>query len=346
MGWVAAACSRMSRFRINGIPSHVFIIFICGLILMMCQDMQLRDSKAYGKPPKALTVTQLMATAAMNNYVTVTGKIAPDVQIRSSGNGDNYVFVPMYDPATMRAVLIETQTTIPLGANSTTTVTGMLRQVPSDLYSHLKDSSFQVGPYQIDTAYLIDNNDGPVNPQMFYLTVVLCGIPLILLAISVGLKHIIFEKTNSGLRRPLATDGAFDPASIDMRFTGRLALTPKVKQRFLNMPISLVNLKSGEMAFASRINASVKTEYGSTINREGVWVAVVQNGSLRIGVEGKLYLGKSIRPALKVAFTDIALPKAQSVSIVLTFGSEEEREQARELLTKTNQQAANNPASV
>ncbi len=340
MGWVAFLCARMSRYRVNGIPSHFWIIIACLTALGIGGDVQRRDAAAYGKPPVPMTLPQALAGGALNQYVTVTGSIDGSATLVSRGNGDQELYEPIVDPKTRQALLVKRQ-----GAALTpSAVTGVFRQVPSDLYGHLKDNNFLLGPYTVNTGFELDEGDKPIDPRSYLITVLVAGLPLTLILLSVAQKHIIFHRTPRTFGAAGREQGNSavqeDALSPPMRLSGRLALGPKTAQRFLEVPVMLARMETGKEAFVSRINASIKQANGSIQDRIGLWIAVIEDGSLRVEGEGTLYLGRSIRPALRIRYTDISAPKPAQAVAILSFESEAERAAALEKLQEVGRQTA------
>jgi hypothetical protein len=66
----------------------------------------------------------------------------------------------------------------------------------------------------------------------------------------------------------------------------------------------------------------------------------MEDGSLRVEDEGTLYLGRSVRPALRVRYTDISAPKPVQAVVVLSFENERERAVMQEKLQEVGRQAA------
>lgn len=339
MGWVALLCARMSRYRVNGIPSHFWVIIACIAALGIGGDIQRRDAGAFGKPPVPMTLSQALASGKINQYVAVTGSVDGSTRIVSKGSGDQEIYMPMDDPKTRQALLVKRQGSPPTSAASPATVTGVFRQVPSDLYGNLKDNSFQLGPYTVDTEFQLDEGDAPIDPRTYFITLFVAGLPLALILGSVAQKHIIFRRTprtfGAGREQGLAASEA--DSSAVMRLSGKLRFGPETAQRFLEVPVVLTETEEGKQAFVSRINASIKQTDGSIQDRTGLWAAVIEDGSLRVEDEGMLYLGRSVRPALRVRYLDTIGPKPVQSVAVLSFKSEAERAVVQEKLQEIGQ---------
>ena len=338
MGWVALLCARMSRYRVNGIPSHFWIIITCVAALGIGADIQRRDAAAFGKPPVPMTLSQALAGGAINQYVSVTGLVDGSTTIVGKGSGDQEIYVPMVDPKTRQALLVRRQGSA--GPISRATVTGVFRQVPSDLYGHLKDSNFQLGAYTVSAEFQLDEGDHPIDPRTYFITLLVAGLPLALILASVAQKHVIFQRMPqtfgaAGRDQELTSPG--DTSSAVMRLSGQLRLGPKTAQRFLEVPVVLAETEAGKQAFVSRINASVKQTDGGLQDRTGLWAAVIEDGSLRVEEEGRLYLGGSVRPALRVRYSDSTGAKLVQVVAVLSFGNEAERAAVSERLQEVGQ---------
>lgn len=339
MGWVAFLCARMSRYRVNGIPSHFWIIIACVAALGIGGDIQRRDAAAYGKPPVSMTLSQALSGGTLNQYVTLTGPLDSSITIVGKGSGDKELYEPMVDSKTRQALLVKREgTALPAAA-----VTGVFRQVPSDLYSHLKDNNFQLGPYTVSTAFQLDEGDKPVNPRSYLLTVLVAGLPLVLILLSVAQKHVIFQRmprTFGAAGREQGSAAGEDASSPPMRLSGRLRLGPKTAQRFLEVPVMLATLETGKEAFVSKINASIKQADSSIQDRTGFWASVIEDGSLRVEDEGRLYLGRTVRPALRIRYRDISASKPAQAVAVLSFENEAGRAAVQEKLQEIGRQAA------
>ncbi len=339
MGWVAFLCARMSRYRVNGIPSHFWIIIACLTALGIGGDIQRRDAAAYGKPPVPMTLSQALAGGALNQYVTVTGLVDGSTTLVGKGDGAQELYEPMANPQTHQALLIKRQgSAASNSAASPSAITGVFRQVPSDLYGHLKDNNFLLGPYTVSTAFQLDEGDRPIDPRSYLITVLVAGLPLALILLSVAQKHIIFQRAPRTFGGAISAPG--DSVSSAMRLSGRLRLGPKTAQRFLEVPVMLAETETGKAMFVSRINASVKQADGSIRDRAGLWAAVIEDGSLRVEDEGTLYLGRNVRPAFRVRYTEISASKPAPAVAVLSFENEQERAAVQEKLQEIGRLAA------
>jgi hypothetical protein len=331
MGLVAAACSRGSRFRINGIGAHYFFIGAAAVIGIIFALDSNDHSRNFGKPPVPYTVAT-SAQASAGDYVSITGTVASDIHISSSGSSDDNYSV-LYDPKTKAALLI---TNAPAARTGQVTVTGLLYQVPTDLSSHLAD----IAGYNVTDAWVLRNGTTPNDPRTGNIVLGIVGVFLAILIASSLQKHIIFEKVPQPYRLGEAAVDTGEATNIDMRYSGRLLLPGKAVNRFLSVPVSLVVTPTGKLAFASRINASVSQQVGPMIDRDGVWSSVVEPGTLRGIDSGRQYVGTSIRPALRIRYEDANFKKKRETMTVLSFASEAERDAARRMIEQSPQEVA------
>jgi hypothetical protein len=333
---VAAFNNKSSRTRVNGMPFHLWIVFGCLVVVGISSDLQLRDASVYGKSPVKMTVASIGASGTANKYVTVTGPLDTSAGLTVTTNNDTSTYDPLYDPKTKNAILVKAAGVIANASGKNVTVSGMLRPIESDVQKNLDSTGDKLGKYNITSNLSLNADETPTNPQWYLLTLIICGIPALLIMLCVFLKNIIYQKTVAfGMNRIAGATSI--PAPIDripVRMNGRLTLTPKISQRFLNMSSVVTTVSSGEIAILSNINASISTQFGSLINRSGLWAAVVKPGTLRTESKGNIYLGMSVRPALTLSYIDIASPKEKKASCVLSFNSEDDRDNMWDELQK------------
>lgn len=151
-----------------------------------------------------------------------------------------------------------------------------------------------------------------------------------LLLITFLSQYVVFQKTDTA---PAAgpPDAPIEISQIVPGLTGSLILDQKTAQRFLNVPVVPQKMDTGDLGFFSKIDAST-TAYGTVMlkQRVGIWYTLVKAGSVQALEPGLLYLGTGARPALKVRYKDAF--KAGSSSLILSFGSEGERQAVAEEL--------------
>jgi hypothetical protein len=333
---IAAFNNKASRTRVNRLPSHIWIVVACIVAVGICSDLQLRDASVYGKPPVPMTVASIATAGKANQYVTLNGPldIAAGLTVRT--NSDTSSYDPLYDPKTKNAVLVKAAGLIANTSGKNVTISGMLRPIESDVQKNLDSTNDRLGKYNITSNLSLNADETPTNPQLYLLTLIVCGVPTLLILSSVFLKNVIYQKTAAfGMSRIASATATSVPIDkIPVRMNGRLTLSPKISQRFLNMSSMVTTVSSGELAILSNINASISTQFGSLINRSGLWAAVVKPGTLRTESKGNIYLGTSVRPALTLSYTDIASPKEKKASCVLSFNSEEDRDNMWDELQK------------
>ena len=116
----------------------------------------------------------------------------------------------------------------------------------------------------------------------------------------------------------------------NVRVTGNFLLNGQSGQRFLDVPAGYGSLETGEVVFASNIDASNRFMGFTTSNRKGLWTMIFQNGSARVADHGLLYSGFAVRPALRVNYREAATGKPGQA--VLSFGTDGERAQVLGLI--------------
>ena len=319
LGLTAGISSRLSRTRVNGIPLHLFILFVCVLVLVIGGDQQLRDADQYARSPERLTVQQALQRGDLvNHYVTLEGTVATAETVTVGSRSSEHVYVPLVDRTSLRGLLVERDGT-PTGEGP---ITGMLRRPASDVRRSLKDLGNKLGELTVTEEYVLHEGAQPANPAWYALTLVLTGIPALLLIASLALKHVVFRKTAA--EAPALPE---NDVPVDLRVTGKFRLTDKIAERFLNMPAGLGVLPSGERAFVSNIDASVSMYGMKTEDRAGYWAIVLRERALEPGqIEtGSLYVGPRPRPALRIRFSDAQNGKPSTA--VLSFRTEVERAQ-------------------
>ncbi len=159
-----------------------------------------------------------------------------------------------------------------------------------------------------------------------YLAAVLAvlGALLFLLMVAVIIrKYTVFRPMLSCEMGMSSISSSVDGDKMDLRFTGKLRLSSIAARRFLDVSAMMGELDTGEQVFFSNIEAS-STMYGVRTNDLcGIWMLTFKPETLHLDSEGFLYLGKEIRPALSLSFTEIDTDKRASA--ILSFGNENER---------------------
>jgi hypothetical protein len=362
MGLVARMSNRMSRFRVNGIPSNWGIIGICAFIILVASEAR-QDAVSNGAIPRAMTAGEFLQLAESDfghRYVAVRGELHPEASLRIESSGDDYDLVPMVDKTGGRGFFVKTGVSAYSGRQPfEATVTGMMWGVDSSLR---RDLAAKVGTGNFNTDAQLSEGQTPGNPvTSTVLIIILSAISGVLLLSSL-LKHVIFQRTGakatasikasatpspfaSAATAPASTPATSAPGAVSeanarqsatqnatLRVTGKLRLHQKCAARFLDVPAFLMRLKGGELAVASHIDASPSLDGRVTESRVGVWLIVPQAGSLR-WEEGRLYHGFKPAPALRLRYND-ALDKGKKSTAVLSFANETERAAIMLELTK------------
>ncbi len=377
MGVVAKMSGKMSRFRMNAIPSNWAVIGLCAIFAFVAADAR-NDAVNNGKTPQAITAGQfsnLPATPSQHRYVAVHGTIVPEASLTLEEDHSRSDLVPMIDRATRQGFYIKAREGQFSGKPQDVTVTGMTRSVSSDIRNDLLNKSANPDiSFNTDTE--LNEGETPPDPLLSTLFMVACGLVGGVFLLSSLLQHTVFQRTrasspvlsssvlsnanmassfssspvSSAAAASISSTGnapisgsqwtpqnAANATANDIRMTGHLRLSEKIARRFLDVPIQRVRLENDALAFASNIDASSRMYGVVTQKRAGLWL-MMPNPRTLTWQEGNLYNGFSPRPALKLRFNDV-LNKDRKSTAILSFGSEAARTQAMQDLQKEVERA-------
>ena len=144
-------------------------------------------------------------------------------------------------------------------------------------------------------------------------------------------QHIIFESTG-GWRNVGAQDSGLAYAPEDVRYSGRLFLPGKGSCRFLSVPAVMSASPAGTPIFAAQLDASISFLGSILQDRSGLWLSEIKEGTRPRVERGLQYVGLSVRPALRITYVDAQSARQYPITSVISFGAEEDCEQARQLL--------------
>jgi len=180
------------------------------------------------------------------------------------------------------------------------------------------------------------------NQPLAILVAIPCALGFGLLVTSTIKRDTFFLRDKTPASTPIGSTSEEVAFGIPLAFTGKLRLDEKTERRFLNVPVATTRLGDGELAFASRIDASTRMYSIVTKSRVGVWLSLpaLQNVSME---NGTLLHGKTPAPALRVQYEEKSGAKPKRVTTILSFGSTETRDAMRAFLQA--QSGSNSPFS-
>lgn len=324
MGVVALVNQKLSRMRINLVPLNWVVMIGLGILVSVAVG-EWHDASSNGAAPRPVSVASVLANSSTDkNYVAVQGILVPDEGFELKKNGAvEHTWVPMVDVKGRQAFLVERASAGLGGKPAQATVTGMLRPLDSKLRTKAQEDGGTIEGVPLSLDTMLVEGQQPGSALVWGLVAGTAALLLALLVITFLMKYVVFQKV------PLAP-GRFggapdvDPAQgANVRVTGNFLLDGKSGQRFLDVPAGYGSLETGELVFASNIDASSRFMGVTTSSRKGMWAVIFQNGSARVLDHGLLYSGFAARPALRVDYRETATGKPSQA--ILSFGTEGER---------------------
>jgi hypothetical protein len=332
---------RMSRTRGNGIPgSWAILILLAGLTAGA--GVMLAEALRNANVTKTATILDVKNGNVANTHVTLHGKFETDYAIGQGGADDpqhiKAVYVPLVDGN--NAVYVRLQDTpqdkaIAAGDQ----VTGMVRNIDSDLRDNIKTADVRPGPFSTDERYYLSANENPANP-LIWLPLVLLGCLICLFLLStILMRYVVFRpgaidspmtKISDLASRPTA--GATQTPMV-VRASGifLFSTNPKVKRRFLAVPAIPTEMASGDKGLATQLDASESFHGAVTKNLNGLWSITFQKGSISDLRPGTQYLGTTPTPALRFQYIDPTTTKLRTITIA--FAKEDDRDTLRRQLS-------------
>jgi hypothetical protein len=131
-------------------------------------------------------------------------------------------------------------------------------------------------------------------------------------------KFIVFRKSAQPIH-PVPTS-ALPPdilENLDLRVSGLFRLEQKTARRFLDISSSNRHLATGETAFVALADASQKFMGMTVAKLAGEWVIQTHRQRITNLELGEMYLGNSVRPALRFHYIDGI--SARGETLVLSF---------------------------
>lgn len=301
MGMIALLNQRISRTRINFVPLNWAVMVGLGALLVTALG-EWQDAHANGATPRPVSVSTVLAHNGMDkNYVAVQGLLVPDSGFEEKVNGTvEHTWIPMVDVQGHKAFLVERASTGLNGEPAPATVTGMLRPMDDELKSKAQEGGGTIEGVPLDLDYMLVEGERPGSALGWGLTAALSAALLALFVITFLQKYVVYQKVPFAPGRLGASD--IDPEQgANVRVTGNFLLDGQKGQRFLDVPSGYGSLETGEVVFASNIDASNKFMGFTTSSRKGLWTIIFQHGSARVMDHGRLYSGFAARTTSKAA---------------------------------------------
>ena len=339
LGLFASWNRKLSRYRYNFLPANWGVMSITAIMVVLFfgwSRMALENHAA----PIALTAAQFSApeTGFGSRPFTVTGELHPEKLVPISNGAPSYPrfdLIPMVDSKSRRGFFVRT----PPGtysANSdpsTVTVTGMRTQLGPRVLAAMTPASGRIGDAMnpqatLDPGVLLSTIETPENPVIALGGLLCSSLVLALFLGAVALRNTVFQvagqrgilEPSSLQNRTSSTDSSAAMEVENMRVTGRLRLSEKYAERFVDVPAELVKLGDGQTAIASNIDASTRFYGAVTKAKVGTWLLIPRLNGLQWS-EGVLYNGFKGRPALQLAYAS-ELDNGKAAVAVLSFASE------------------------
>ena len=270
--------------------------------------------------PVSVSVGQIHDNASIaQNYVTVSGLDIPNAVYEYGDKGANgrittvqKSWSPLFDGVGQRLLLVQRPGKLSGGEPHEGAITGMLRELSSDIRSSVATHNDTIEGVPVETRYMLVAGEKPassIGSALF--TVLLFGVAALLLFSWIQ-RDTIFQRVSLGT--PLTKVKSEPPITVGT--TGTFALNQSgksIEKRFVDMPSVLAYDDSGNPALFSKIDASSKFMGVTTSKQAGIWSVAIDAGSVRDPQVGFLYWGTKRRPALRFAYTIGGRVKRQAV---------------------------------
>ena len=320
LGVVAKLNSALWRFRINFMPLNVLLVGAMGIWGFGALSSAIEGSHN-DATPLAVSIQQIHDQAnPSQNYVAVTGLDVPKALYEFGDKDTNGEITrverswsPLVDTASQRILLVQRSGKTPGGQTHTATITGMLRELPSDVRGGLAAHHDTIQGLAVETRYTLVAGEEPANSMTSALTAAVILSLVALFVIATIKRNTIFRRADFG--SPVAKMKNVDPLRVGA--TGTFALEQEgktIEKRFVAMPALLAHLDNGNPALFSNIDASSKFMGVTTSKRAGVWTLAMQRGSVQAVRVGYLYWGASRRPAIRFSYTSAGKKREAIIS--------------------------------
>lgn len=335
LGFVAKSSEGMSRQRVNGVGLNWWIMLGIGMFTAFA-SYAVYESVRNRAGARDVTVAQAVTDKdLLDTYVRVTGGHFDDEGALSQGGDDDdakpkggTVWIPLVDAGGKHAMFVQLNEKLPPGEMSREAIRGMLRTLDRALKDHVAAQGLKTEGIDIDRGVMLVAGERPARLWL-WLTLASSGALAILMMLWAALTRYVVFRAGPTTGLP-AEVPAVDAAAIDLRASGKFRLNDRVQQRFLDMPVLVAEMESGDRGLLAHVNASVSMYGHVAENREGMWGLLIKSGTLEAPRYGQLYAGSTPRPAMRLRFVDAATGKHSSA--VLSFATVDGRNAVRAAL--------------
>jgi hypothetical protein len=296
LGVVAPINQRLGRLRLNMIPANILLMAGLGTLAIVSWN-SVAKVLASRRPPEPQSVDALISTTRFaRGYVAVQGRLMTDSRLSlpdrgSSGNlqGEDYTWVPLVEPTSGQAVLVQFAAEHAIPANGAdVTVEGMLRPVHSAVARPLKESKYVHAGIPIDRRFMLVAGRRPGNLAGPLVTGTIFGLLALSLAWSTLRRNVIFmpeDAAVSGDAARLLETTSPEPLLV----SGRLALDAKTRRFFTNMLAVMQRVENGDTAILSHIETT-STYMGLKVKQHsGTWMLIMRAGSITEAQAGYVF---------------------------------------------------------
>lgn len=321
LGVVAKMNSRMWLYRINFLPINVLLIGALafgGFTTATNAIESLRNAKT----PIDVSVAQIhVAPRLAQNYVSVSGLDFPFALYEFGNKSDNgemtsveKSWTPLLDTVTGRVLLVQRRGKMSGGDARQATVTGMLRELETDIRGKLaaRRDTIQGQQVEYESRYMLIADERPANSMTSGLISVLLFAVLALFVIASARRNTIFQRAELG--SPVSKMKTAESLVVTGTGTFVLEQSGKVaERRFIEMPAVLGHFDDGTPALFSNIDASSRFMGVTTSERKGIWTLAVTSGSVTNTDSGYVYWGTARRPAFRFSYVSPRGGKRQAI---------------------------------
>ena len=326
LGVIARWSEQGSRFRINLIPLNWVAMIVLGMVFAYSLG-ETRTSLANDRTPRETTLAELVDHQAfVHNYVTVTAPMLPRVLEQTSGESDKVTrhWGLLFDETLGRGLLAEFADDSIQATEEP--VLFHLSGLVEPASPEVRDQIVQQDPNgMVDRDYVLKVDARPASPLLCLAGLAISGL-LLGACLCVWLKrYILFRVIPAPEPGFEAAEPRLPEAGIDLHATGFFVLDEHTGRRFLDVPVGLVELETGEVAFLANVDASNRFMGLTTKQVSGVWALIVERGSVVAAERGLLYLGFQPRAALRFRYRNAASGKVDTAILTVSTNAERER---------------------